>query len=483
MTQDSITRLARATLLASFPGAEPPRWLLDELAQGLGGVTLFAINGNVPGAEELAALTAKLGDAIITIDEEGGDVTRLAHLTGSPYPGSAALGVVDDVELTQQIYRSLGAELTEVGVNLNFAPSVDVNTADDNPIIGTRAFGSDPDLVARHTAAAVTGLQEAGVAACAKHFPGHGATLGDSHLGLPIVNADLDLLHRRELVPFTAAIAAGTKSIMTAHITIPALTGDDPATLSARAITGLLREELGYDGVIVSDALDMKGASGVIGIPEAAVRALIAGADLLCLGSREYADSVHAIQAAIVAAVREGRLPEERLAAAADRVAALRTWQASAGGGGRAADRAAGLEAARRAVRVTGDPTTSGNPLVVQLSATSNIAAGPVPWGLSPWTDDVVGVDGRTADPALLLARATGRSLVIVVRDAHRNEDQRSFAETLLAARPDAIVLEMGLPIWQPPGTHIATFGATRAGGQAAAELLGLIPDAKISRC
>ncbi len=480
MTQDSIARLARATLLAPFPGADPPRWLLDELDAGLGGVTLFAINGNVPGTEELAALTARLGEAVITIDEEGGDVTRLAHRTGSPYPGSAALGAVDDLELTQRVYRSVGAELKEVGVNLDFAPSVDVNTEGDNPIIGTRAFGSDPELVARHTAAAITGLQEAGVAACAKHFPGHGATLGDSHLGLPIVDADLDLLHRRELVPFKAAITAGTKSIMTAHITIPALTGDDPATLSAKAITGLLREELGYDGVIVSDALDMKGASGAIGIPEAAVRALLAGADLLCLGSREYADSVRAIHTAIVAAVRDGRLPEERLAAAAERVNALRAWLAS--GSRRPVDRAAGLEAARRAVRVTGDLEPLRDALVVELSATSNIAAGPVPWGLSPWARDVVRVDGETADPIEVLERATGRSLVIVVRDAHRHEHHRAFAETLLTSRPDAVVVEMGLPIWQPAGTHVATFGATRAGGQAAAEVLGLTGGSAVTR-
>jgi beta-glucosidase-like glycosyl hydrolase len=184
MSETDVMSLARAALVVPFPGSTPPRWLLNELDRGLGGVTLFAINGNVPGAERLAGLTAELrkaGDPVITIDEEGGDVTRLAHATGSPYPGNAALGAVDDPELTRRVHRSLGAELAQAGVNLNFAPSVDVNTADDNPVIGTRAFGSDPQLVARHAAAATTGLQEAGVAACAKHFPGHGATRVDSH--------------------------------------------------------------------------------------------------------------------------------------------------------------------------------------------------------------------------------------------------------------------------------------------------------------
>jgi beta-glucosidase-like glycosyl hydrolase len=480
LIDDSITRLARATLLAPFPGAEAPGWLLDELERGLGGVTLFAINGNVPDNERLAALTAELrkaGDPIITIDEEGGDVTRLAHLTGSPYPGNAALGAVDDVELTRRVHRSIGAELTEVGVNLDLAPIVDVNSVDDNPIIGIRAFGSDPELVARHAAAAVTGLQDAGVAACAKHFPGHGATVGDSHLGLPVVDADLDLLDRRELVPFRAAIAAGTKSVMTAHINLPHLTGSEPATLSHTAVTGLLRERLGYQGVVVTDALDMRGASGVIGIPEAAVRALSAGADLLCLGSQEFAGSVRDILAAIVAAVESGRLPEERLAEAADRIQRLRAWLAESRPTTprpRSATPEVGLEAARRAVRHTGELPPLRSPLVVELAAPANIAAGSVPWGLSPWADEVLRVDGATVDAAELLTRATDRSLVIVVRDAHRHPDQRRLAVTLLAARPDAVVVEMGLPIWLPAATHIATYGAARVNGQAAAELLGL---------
>lgn len=477
LTSDSQARLARATLLAPFPGATAPGWLLDELAQGLGGVTLFALNGNVPDAEGLTKLTAQLcgaGDPIITIDEEGGDVTRLAHATGSPYPGSAALGAVDDVELTRRVHRSIGAELAAAGVNMDFAPSGDVNSADSNPIIGTRAFGAEPGLVARHTAAAVTGLQEAGVAACAKHFPGHGATLADSHLGLPVVDADLDLLDRRELVPFRAAIDAGVKAIMTAHISLPALTGDDPATLSRAAVTGLLRDRLGFQGVVVTDALDMKGASGLIGIPEAAVRALEAGADLLCLGSQEYADSVRAIVTAIVEAVRAGRLSEERLSESAGRVRSLLDWLAEP----RAAeiDRSRGMEAARRAARLTGELPQITDPLVVEFGPEANIAAGPVPWGLAPWAE-VVRLNGTGPTTEALLQRATGRSLVIVVRDAHRHENQRTITTELLQARPDAVVVELGLPIWRPEAaTHIALFGASRASSQAAAELLGLTP-------
>jgi beta-glucosidase-like glycosyl hydrolase len=477
MSDPSLERLVNATLLVPFPGAAAPRWVLEGLERGVSGVTLFAINGNVPSAGGLTALTAGLresSEALVSIDEEGGDVTRLAHETGSPYPGSAALGALDDTATTWRVHRSLGAELRGAGVNLDFAPSADVNTADDNPIIGTRAFGSDPELVARHITAAVSGLQEAGVAACAKHFPGHGATSQDSHLEVPALDVDLALLERREMVPFRAAIEAGVQSIMTAHIRVPALTGATPATLSPAAINGLLRGTLGYDGVVVTDALDMRAASGAMGIPEAAVRALVAGADLLCLGSKEYEDSVRAIREQIMAAVREGRLSAERLEESAARIAALRAWLAVP----RTAevDRAVGLEAARRAIQVTGSLSTVTAPVIVELQAPSNIAVGPVPWGFGPWTPDTIPVDAEAADPDELLSRATGRPLVIVVRDAHRYAAHRTLVTTLLTARPDAVLVEMGLPVWRPEAAaYVATYGATRANARAAAEPLGLV--------
>src|SRR6202042_2722824 len=178
---------------------------------------------NIAGPAQLADLTARLRSAaaepLIAIDEEGGDVTRIGHLVGSRYPGNAALGAVDDVALTRAVYHALG-------INVDLAPSVDVNTAADNPVIGTRSFGADTDLVARHAAAAVTGLQAAGVAACAKHFPGHGSTVTDSHYELPTVDVPLEILRRRDLPPFAAVIAADAKAIMTAHIRVPVLTGE-----------------------------------------------------------------------------------------------------------------------------------------------------------------------------------------------------------------------------------------------------------------
>ncbi len=277
----------------------------------MAGVTLFG--PNVLDRQQLGRLTASLRSAVIepviAIDEEGGDVTRISHQTGSDYPGNAALGAVDDVELTRSVYAALGADLATLGINLDLAPAVDVNTAADNPVIGIRSFGDDPALVARHAAAAVAGLQAAGVAACAKHFPGHGSTTLDSHLVVPTVDAPLSVLRERDLPPFEAAIAAGVRAIMPSHLRVPELTGDLPASLSHRAQTDLLRGELGFTGVIVSDGLEMRAVSEPYGIPEAAVLAVIAGTDLLCLGRDQDHLSFLAVRTALIEAVRSGSAP------------------------------------------------------------------------------------------------------------------------------------------------------------------------------
>ncbi|GAA3124797.1 glycoside hydrolase family 3 protein [Planomonospora alba] len=472
-----LYRLAAGTLLVAFQGTTAPEWVLRGLESGLGGVTLFGFN--VDGHDRLRELNAGLraaGDPVISLDEEGGDVTRLAYHVGSPYPGNAALGTVDDVELTRDVYRAIGDDLARCGVNLDMAPDADVNTADDNPVIGTRAFGSDSALVARHTVAAVQGLQSAGVAACVKHFPGHGATRQDSHLEVPLVDASLELLHERELAPFRAAIEAGTKSVMTAHVRVPALTGELPATLSAAALTHLLRGELGYDGVVISDALDMKAITDAYGLAGGAVRSLAAGTDLLCLGPIPTESDIQKIISEIVAATRDGRLPVARLEESAERVARLRSWFGEPRGAA-PGDGGIGLAAARRAVSLTGPAPRLVDPLLVELDTPPTIAVGDVPWGFSPWLSraEVVRVKPEEADVPGILEHAAGRSLVVVVKDAHRYETSRSVVTALLAARPDVTVVEMGLPIWRPEGVaHLATYGAARANAQAAAELLGV---------
>ena len=486
-----LARLADAILIPPFGGHTVPRWVRAALGDGLGGVTVFG--PNITSSAQLAELTGPLRSAavepVIAIDEEGGDVTRIAHLAGSRYPGNAALGAVDDVALTEAVYRALGAELAALGINVNLAPSVDVNTAADNPVIGTRSFGSDPGLVARHAAAAVTGLQAAGVAACAKHFPGHGSTRTDTHDSVAVVDAPLPLLARRDLPPFTAAIAAGVRTVMPGHLRVPELTGDLPASLSAAALTGLLRGELGFTGVIISDALEMRAVSEPFGMPEAAVLAVAAGTDLLCLGRDQDQRSYLAVRDALAEAAAAGRLPLARLEDAAARVAELRAWAAAARAlAAPAADGVdgmdVGLTAARRAVRVAGGAGRPlDRPVVLEVIPPANIAVGPVPWGLEAWVAPESLVRVRTglaaADRARLadvaLAAAAGRPLVVVVRDAHRHPAAREVVTRLLAARPDTVVLEMGLPVWRPAGgAYLATYGAARTSGQAAAEVLGL---------
>jgi len=495
MTQEvaadpALGRLADAVLIPPFPGGREPDWIRAALAGGLAGVTLFGLN--VQDSRQLSALTARLraatAEPIIAIDEEGGDVTRISHQTGSDYPGNAALGAIDDVRLTTSVYAALGADLAALGINLDLAPAVDVNTAAVNPVIGTRSFGADPDLVARHAAAAVTGLQSAGVAACAKHFPGHGSTTLDSHVSLATVDAPLSVVRARDLPPFEAAIGAGVRAIMPGHLRIPELTGDLPASLSSRALTDLLRGELGFTGVIVSDGLEMRAVSEKYGIPEAAVQAVIAGTDLLCLGRDQDRLSFLAVKAALLAAVRSGRLSGERLEEAAARVAELRAWTLAAARtatppAGAAEVSAIGLAAARRAIAVSGSLPTPGRPLVVQLVPPSNLAAGAVPWGLSPFVPAdsyrEISTGTRPADLAnevsAVLAAAAGRTLIIVVRDAHRHRVAVSAVEQMLAARPDAVVLEMGVPVWRPAGgSYLASYGAARSNSRAAAEILGL---------
>ncbi|HEY6015360.1 MAG TPA: glycoside hydrolase family 3 protein, partial [Gaiellaceae bacterium] len=364
----SLQRLAAGCVLAGFDGHEPPDWLRRALADGLGGVCLFA--GNVRDEAQVAALTAALRaerpEVLVAVDEEGGDVTRLEWKRGSSYPGNLALGAVDDVGLTERVAAAIGSDLARAGIWVNLAPVADVNSNPRNPVIGVRSFGSDPELVARHVAAFVGGTQSAGVAACAKHFPGHGDTAQDSHLELPVARPCLE--------PFRAAIAAGVRCVMTGHLLVPEL-DDRPATLSRRIVGDLLRGELGFDGLVVSDALDMRALAAPVG--ELAADALAAGVDALILGNYSGERAVGEVVDAVVAAVREGRLAEERVAESAARVAGLSRPPAPI-----SADRSVGVEAARRAVQ--GSARLGSDPLVVELVTPANIAAGEREHGLLP---------------------------------------------------------------------------------------------------
>ncbi|MDG4809120.1 glycoside hydrolase family 3 N-terminal domain-containing protein [Micromonospora sp. WMMD1120] len=484
-----LPALAAAVLQPGFVGTTPPPWVCRWLGEGLGSVVLFA--RNVVDSEQVTALTATLRaerpDVIVAIDEEAGDVTRLESAHGSSRPGNFALGAVDDPALTEAVARDLGVELAATGITLDYAPDADVNSNPANPVIGVRSFGADPALVARHTAAWVRGLQAGGVAACAKHFPGHGDTRVDSHHDLPRITADRDRLDACELAPFRAAVAAGVQAVMTGHLLVPALDPRLPATLSQRILGGLLRDELGFSGVVVTDAMEMRAVADRYGFAGATVRALIAGADAICVGG-ERADEQAAVELrdAIVAAVVSGELPEERLAEAAKRVGQLAAWTMTARTRGAAGARDAhvGLVAARRAVRVTADPAApAALPLtrpayVVEFEPLRNIAIGAeTPWGIGaplgallPGTRTV-----RYAEPDVPTDPGAGAGadpLVLVVRDLHRHDWMRAAVHRALAVRPDAVVVELGVPELVVGAAHVATHGATRANGRAAAEVL-----------
>ena len=465
-----LDRQAAACLLPSFPGHAVPDWVARWLERGLGGITLFAYNVRDPGqlAELARALSSDRPGLLIATDEEGGDVTRLEAGQGSSYPGNLALGAVDDPALTEEVAGAMAGELAQAGVNLNLAPVADANTNPLNPVIGVRSFGSDPELVARHVAAFVRGTQRQGVAACAKHFPGHGDTSADSHRELPEAGGDLEAA----LLPFRAAVDAGVQAVMTGHLLVPEL-DDVPATLSPRILTGLLRDELGFQGLVITDALEMKAVSETVGVEEAAVLALAAGADALCVGHDLHEEAVGSIHAAILRAVRAGRLAEERLAEAAERVAAVGRWAAPTGDG--ALGREAGFDAARRALSISGEVATAGPILVLDLVPEANIAAGEAQHGLAELLPDARRVRLRTApeDIEPLLAEHPDRRLVVVLRDAGRHGWQRATTAAALSLRPDAILVETGLPGGLPDAAaSVVSHGAGRANLAAVAEAL-----------
>jgi beta-N-acetylhexosaminidase len=428
--------LGAALVLPSFPGSEPPDWIRRFLGEGGRGIVLFAYN-----VDDLPALAASLRaereDVLLALDEEGGDVTRLEWREGSSYPSAAALGALDEPALTEEVAAAIAADLAAAGVNWNFAPVADVNVP-ANPVIGVRSFGSDALLVARHVAAAVRGFQRTGVAACAKHFPGHGSTVEDSHLSLPALVGPIEA----GLEPFRAAIAAGVASIMTAHIKV----NTDAATLDHAVLHDLLRTELGFDGVIVADALEMKGVSERHGLVDAAVLAVEAGADALIVGHDVGASDTLRIVDAL-----DRRVSRDRLEEAAARVASL---AASARPRDAEVDRAAALGAAERAVHVDGDIAFAGDPAIVELRPVANIAAGEAEHGLAP---RIV----REGEPI-------PDADVYVVRDVHRHPWMEAVD------RPGAVVVEIGLPVWRPRAArgYVSSLGGGRASLAAVEALL-----------
>ncbi|MGN7414481.1 beta-N-acetylhexosaminidase [Paenibacillus sp. SAF-068] len=296
----------------------------------VGGVIYF--RRNVESVDQLTRLSAELQDLaaetgawplMISVDQEGGMVARIDKEGMTQVPGNMALGATGNPEYTLACARILGRELKSIGIDMNLAPVVDVNNNPLNPVIGVRSYGEDAESVAAHGVAAITGYQLQGIAATAKHFPGHGDTAVDSHLGMVTVPHDRNRLEQVELLPFRQAIEAGVDAIMTAHVMFPSIESEPiPATLSHKVLTGLLREEMGFEGIIITDCLEMHAISKPYGVAEAAIRAVEAGADLI-LVSHTLEDQVAALKA-IVDAVRTKRISEEVIHQAVERIM---TWK------------------------------------------------------------------------------------------------------------------------------------------------------------
>ncbi len=307
----------------------------------VGGMVVMGRNVQAPGPRSLppvdvAAVRAMLRELqsladvplLLPTDQEGGRVARL----GAPFtqfPPARVIGQAGDEELARRAARVTAEELRQIGVNWNFAPVADVNSNPDNPVIGDRAFGATPEAVAPLVRAQILGYREGGVLGCAKHFPGHGDTALDSHHDLPTVAGDLAAIEARELVPFRAAVGSGVDTVMTAHILFPAVDPSGlPATLSPAILTGLLRDTLGFGGVVVTDCLEMKAVSDRWGAPRATVLAAKAGADMLLVCHTP--ERQRAARAARRRAARSGDLPLARSDEAAARVLAAKRSAADA---------------------------------------------------------------------------------------------------------------------------------------------------------
>ena len=312
----NIRRDIGQLLIGSLPGTTITpeiRSLAKEFS--LGGVILFARNIEAP--EQVAEMSIDVQTLAtdlplwVSVDQEGGRVARL-KAPFTEWPPMAVLGRSGDEQLAVRFATALATELKAVGITLDYAPVLDIHTNPKNPVIGDRALAEDAESVARLGAAIIKALQQNGVAACGKHFPGHGDTSVDSHLELPLVEHPPDRIRRVECVPFREAIRADVAFIMTAHVLVPSFDEQKPATLSPAIVQALLRDELKFPGVILSDDLEMKAIAKAYTVPDAAIAAIAAGCDglLICSGD---VDVQAATLEALVHAVEEQRIPYKRL--------------------------------------------------------------------------------------------------------------------------------------------------------------------------
>ncbi|MBD7943698.1 MULTISPECIES: beta-N-acetylhexosaminidase [Psychrobacillus] len=332
MGKSDISTQVGQLMIVGFKGKTVPESIIQLIHENrIGGIILFSHNIGSPN--ELLDLTSTLQleakkagylyPLLICLDQENGVVRRLGNGT-TAFPGAMAIGATRNIENAFNVSFATGQELKELGVNWNLAPVLDVNNNPDNPVIGVRSFGEDPRLVAEFGKKSMKGLQRAGIITTLKHFPGHGDSNVDSHLALPVISHNRKRLNEVELVPFIECINEGADTIMSAHVYFPAIEDREnvPATLSKKVINGLLREELGFDGVVTTDCMEMKAISETIGTEKGAVEALNAGVDLVMV-SHTLDVQISTIKE-IKRALAEGVLKEETIKASLDRLNKLK---------------------------------------------------------------------------------------------------------------------------------------------------------------
>ena len=464
----AVDRTILSTFSPGFGGAVVPEWIKPWLEKGLGSVTLFA--SNTPNFEVTTKLIKELRSynphVIITIDEEGGDVTRLFVREGSRYPTPALLGQCDDEELTYSSYHSMGTVLRELGIDMTYAPVADVVAFENNPIVGVRSFGMSTDVVTRHIGQAVRGLQNAGVGACVKHFPGHGAVLEDSHHDLPHIKMGLADYESQHILPFKQAVNSGVAGVMIGHLIIEALDKKLPASLSGKVIQEYLRGILKFDGLVVSDALDMGAIGGPAKIHESALKALTAGTDLLCFsGMGDQSQFVLSSFDWIKSAIDSGSLSITSLQESEKRITDWRQKINSKSATSPLID----FKELIRGFEISGSVELDAGVInLVEIGTKPTIAAGDVSWGMHRELRAVgIACDIHASDAESL----STKKLVVAFRDAYRDAPLLATLNRLYDRYPEAIFIDMGWPTREfAPKNLIRAFGSSAVISQAVAQ-------------
>ncbi len=512
-----------------LPGTTPSPEAQELIAQGkAGGFIFFGRQGTDPSVlrhliDELQKLASSRGrftpGLIISVDQEGGRVQRFLEQGFTPWPGAMAIGATGSEAYAEQVARAMAQELRQIGINLNLAPDADVNNNPANPVIGVRSFGEDPRMVSRLVAASVRGFRAGGVAATAKHFPGHGDTSVDSHLALPVVGHPIERLEKVELPPFRAAIEAEVDAILAAHVIFSAVATDGlPATLSPKVLQGLLKEQLGFKGLVITDAIDtMKAITDNYGVEKAIVMAVQAGADaLLVTESFGRHSELHGI---LLKAVQNGEIPQARLDDAVRRNLELKARLGLLPGTKPSLPaRTAEAQPSQLAAKVGADALTLVRNKHLPLKLTTDqmiLAIGPGYAAKVTGTEGVLTALGAglkaqhqnvqevtlgytPGAESLAAARALAAKasvIVYAVFNGHNSPEHQAFLKELIASGKPVIVVGMGEPYeltalpqiqtyiaaygYQTPnlqGVGALTFGKAPAKGKLPVRIPGLYP-------